>query len=184
MRKRSPDEEVRRTSLIALFMLKDEPRSGYEIKRLLQEWNVNEYIPVSSTTMYRALARLSSDGYVRSAQKKRGNYPTSTVYQITASGAKLYRQIVHEETKFTSSAYAISLFLGTTGYVSRSERRVIAKKWQDDARAKIKELTDRIENTAQGGIYGKPFPEWLLMDHERHMLAAEIEWLDGYVKRV
>ena len=165
-------------------MLKDEARSAYEIKRLLQAWNVHEYIPVSATTVYNALARLADDGYVKSAQKKRGNYPTSTVYQITSSGAALYRQIVHEETKFTSSAYAASLFLGTTAYVSRSERRTIARKWQEDARAKINELTDRIEDTAQGGIYGKPFPEWLLMDHERHMLAAEIEWFDSYMKKV
>jgi len=180
MRKRSPELEARRTSLVALFMLQEEGRSGYEIRRLLEAWRINEYISVSPTTVYRALARLEDDKCVVSSEEKHGNYPTAKIYKITKKGIAEYRRLVQEEADFAGTAYAANIFLGMATYLGRPERATLARNWQKEARKKVEELSRRIEDHSVGATYGKPYPEWLLLDHERHMLEAEIEWMTKF----
>ncbi len=180
MRKRNPEQEARRTSLIALFMLIKSPRSGYDIRLLIDKWNLTEYIPVSSTTVYRALARIEKKGYVESYEEKRGKYPVATVYRITEAGREAYKRMVDNEAEFADTAYAANIFLGLATPLGLEVRRNLARKWQEKARTKIQELTDRIEDHTENSIYGKPFPEWLLLDHERHQLTAEVEWMDKF----
>lgn len=182
MRKRSPEQEARRTSLIVLFMLFEEPRSGYDIRTLIEKWRVDEYIPVSSTTVYRALARIEKQGYVESSEEKRGNYPTAKIYRITKAGREAYAKLVEKESEFADTAYASNVFLSMATHLSREDRARLAKHWQSEARAKIEDLSRRIDDNSDGGIYGKSYPEWLLLDHERDQLAAEIAWMDKFCR--
>ena len=57
----------------------------------------------------------------------------------------------------------------------------VGADWQRSAREKVEALTRRIEDRTKGRTYGKPYPEWLLLDHERHMLTAESEWMDRFI---
>jgi len=55
-------------------------------------------------------------------------------------------------------------------------------RWQEDARNALDELQRRIDDHGGNGIYGKPFAQWLLYDHEKAVLRAEIRWIDKYLK--
>ena len=48
----------------------------------------------------------------------------------------------------------------------------------------VADLDARIKDTTKGPghTYGKPFSEWLLLDHERDMLKAELAWMDKYLE--
>lgn len=183
MAKRSPALEARRSELIVLFLLMDTDCSGYEIRTLIREWKIDRYLPVSPTTIYRALERLEQEGCLRGVDRKSGRYPVSRVFSITAQGKRRYREHVVAETSFARTSYSLDAFLGLANFLTREERQQVVRRWQEGARARIAELTARIEDKepGPGHTYGKAYPEWLLLDHERDVLAAELVWMDKFL---
>ena len=183
MPKRSPVLEARRSELIVLFLLMTVDRSGYELRALIREWSIERYLPVSPTTIYRALERLSREGCVTGVSRKSGRYPVSTVYAITGKGRERYKEHIFAESAFARTSYSLDSFLGLANYLTHEERRQVVHGWQETARARWDELNERIEDKVPGPghTYGKAYPEWLLLDHERDMLQAEIAWMDKYI---
>lgn len=184
MAKRSPALEAQRSELIILLMLMETKRTGYEIRTLLQAWNIDRYLPVSATTIYRALKRLADEGCLTGKSRQSGRYPVSTVYTITQNGKDKYRELVLAESVFIRTAYSLDAFLGLAAYLDNQERRKIVRDWQAAAVVRIAELDTLIEDKIHGPgrTYGKPFSEWLLIDHERDMLKAEQLWMDKYLE--
>ena len=78
---------VRPRSLIVahlLLLLAEQPRHGYELAESLRDW---EFEGVTTSTVYRELARLEEDGLVRSfwqASQARG--PARHMYELTPGG--------------------------------------------------------------------------------------------------
>lgn len=184
MPKRSPALEARRSELIVLLMLMEEERTGYEIRTLLHEWSIDRCLPVSATTIYRALQRLADEGCLEGKSRKSGRYPVSTVYAINEKGRARYKEHVMAESVFMRTAYSLDAFLGLAAFLDDKERRQIVKAWQAAAKLRIAELDARIEDKRSGpGLtYGKPFSVWLVIDHERDMLKAELTWMDKYLE--
>ena len=88
---------------------------------------------------------------------------------------------MHQEVVF-SPQRTLTMFLGLSAYLPAKERRALVRKWQSDARAAMAQLQARLDDHTRGATYGKPFAQWLLFDHEKAMLQAEISWLDTYLK--
>lgn len=184
MAKRSPALEARRSELIVLMMVMEADRTGYEIRHLIKEWNIDRYLPVSPTTIYRALQRLEEEGCLTSRSRRSGKYPVSRVYAMTRKGRETYRSLLLEEARFFRTAYSLDSFVGLSSFISEHERRQLVKTWQGAAVERIQTLDALIndKSTGPGHTYGKPFPEWLLLDHERDMLKAEVVWMDKFLK--
>ena len=181
MPKRSPKSEAKRSELIVLFLLMDVPRSGYQIRSLIRNWQIARYLPVSPATVYRTLVRLASGACIRGTARQNGRYPVSTVYAITPKGKRLYRQLIMAEASFARTTYSLTTFIGLANYLTPTERERAAGAWQRAALARAAELDARIKDRTVGHTYGKAFPEWLLFDHERDMMRAEAQWMDKYV---
>ncbi len=67
-----------------LLLLAEQPRHGYELAESLRAW---EFEGVTTSTVYRELARLEEDGLVRSfwqASQARG--PARHMYELTDAG--------------------------------------------------------------------------------------------------
>lgn len=182
MAKRSPELEARRSELIVLFLLMQGPLSGYKIRSLIRDWQIERYMPVSPATVYRALERLAQEQCVGGTAHRNGRYPVSKVYAITPKGKRRYRQQIHAESAFVRTAYSLDAFLGMTNYLTARERKALVTNWQRAASARIVDLDARINDKVPGRTYGKAYPEWLLLDHERDILKAELVWMDKYIK--
>jgi len=182
VQRRNPEQEARRTEIIALFCLMEQDLSGYGLRRLLQDWNILEHLPISPATVYRSLVRLEKQGLLTSKKVRQGRYPTATVYSITKAGRKRYKELLAVESKFARVSYPSNIFLGAGSYLTRKERIAVARKWKEDAHKVAGRLRTQQENKKDPVTYGKPFAEWLLLDYERHMLQAEMEWLDTYCR--
>lgn len=183
MSKRSPKLEAKRSELIVLFLLMDSPRSGYQIRALIRDWQIARYLPVSPTTIYRTLVRLAGAGCIRGTARRNGRYPVSTTYAITTKGKRLYRQLIMAEVSFARTTYSLTTFIGLANYLTPAERERAAGAWQESALARVAELDARIKDrvVGPGHTYGKAFPEWMLFDHERDMMRAEAQWMDKYI---
>ncbi len=183
MPKRSPVVEARRSELIVLFLLMEVARSGYQIRSLIREWKIDHYLPVSPTTVYRALERLAQQGHLSTSTRQNGRFPISTLYTITPKGKRHYRQLILQDSGFTPTDYSLTTFLGLAHYLAPDECKSLARAWQTAARARVQELDARINDTTPGPghTYGKSFAEWVLLDHERDMLSTEALWMDKYI---
>lgn len=173
--------EGRRSELIILFLLMESKLSGYEIRVLIRKWRIDKYLPVSPSTVYSALKRLESRGCVQGESRKVGRYPVSTVYSITDKGHALYKKHIFAESKFSGTSYSLDPLIGLTNFLTNAERQQLVRGWQKSARARVAEIDARIEDKKPGHTYGKPYPEWLLLDHERAVLKSEIQWMSNYL---
>ncbi len=184
MHRRTPDEEARRSSLIALFCLLPGPLSGYGIRCLIRDWRMEEYLSSSPATIYRSLARLEKEGLLTSKTMRNGRYPKAKVFEITAAGRRHYGELIRTEAAFRRTGHAISPFLGLASQLKKDERIRLARDWMDAATAQAKELQARIDDRSPGPgkTYGKPYAEWLMLHHEAHQLRGEIRWLKHYLR--
>ena len=181
MSKRSPALESRRSELIVLLLLMEADRTGYEIRSLIREWNIDRYLPVSPTTIYRALQRLEAEGCLTSQPRQLGRYPVSTVYSITAKGKRRYRGHLLAESVFARTAFSLDPFLGLAAFLDNDTRREVVGEWKQVARKRYEEVDAAIKDKSRGpgNTYGKAFPEWLLLDHEA--TCSRRSCLDGQV---
>ena len=143
MSKRSPALESRRSELIVLLLLMEADRTGYEIRSLIREWNIDRYLPVSPTTIYRALQRLEAEGCLTSQPRQLGRYPVSTVYSITAKGKRRYRGHLLAESVFARTAFSLDPFLGLAAFLDNDTRREVVGEWKQVARKRYEEPRPR-----------------------------------------
>ena len=184
MAKRSPLLEARRSELIILLILMEQQCSGYEIRAMIHDWHIDRFLPVSATTIYRALQRLADDGCLLGKSHKSGKYPVSIVYAITDKGKERYREHILAESGFNRTGYSLDAFLGLASYLDENIRIRVVRDWQTSAEKRIEELNILIDDRVHGPghTYGKPYSEWLLLDHERDMLKAEMIWMEKFTK--
>lgn len=95
-----------------LLLLAEQPRHGYELAESLRAW---EFEGVTTSTMYRELARLEQEGLVQSfwqASQARG--PARHMYELTPAGrddlavcAEDVRGLIDHLTEFVSRCSAV-----------------------------------------------------------------------------
>jgi DNA-binding PadR family transcriptional regulator len=182
MSKRSPEQEARRTALLTLFCLMEQELSGYSLRQQLESWGIAEYLPVSPATIYRSLDRLEKQGLLTSREEKLSKYPSAKLYQITSAGKQAYRDMMLEQGRFFRSQYSCNMMVGLNAYLSAEQKIELARNWQTDARNFLRTLELRFKTYSKRP--GKPYAEWLLLDHEMHMLKAEIRWMSKFIALV
>lgn len=181
MLRKSPEEEGLLSSMIALFCVYELALSGYGVRTKLKEWKIGGYLSISPATIYRSLAKMEDKGLLKSRMEKNGRYPASRVFSITPSGRKRYRELMKQISAFDRSTHSLVALIGLGSYLPPSQRSVLAQAWIHDAEKECAGLEQRLKDHEKGTTYGKPFAEWLLIDHEIARLKADIRWIVKYV---
>jgi DNA-binding PadR family transcriptional regulator len=182
MSKRSPEQEGQRTALLTLFCLMEQELSGYSLRQQLESWGISEYLPVSPATIYRSLDRLEKQGLLESREEKRGKYPSAKLYRITQAGKQAYTEMMLEQGRFFRSRHASNMLVGLNAYLPLKQKTDLVHTWQAEAKNLLRALEARLKTYSKRP--GKPYAEWLLLDHEMHMLKAEIRWMAKFIQLV
>jgi DNA-binding PadR family transcriptional regulator len=99
-------------SITLLGFIEDEPRSGYDLKREIDN-RLEHLLEITSGTIYYTLKRLEARGWVKGCVSRKGKRPEQRVYRITAQGKKAFHQLLEEamaqRQKFIS-AFDIALY--------------------------------------------------------------------------
>lgn len=82
--------------LIVLGMLKQEPRSAYELQKLVEYRNISKWVRISTQSIYKKVLQLEEKGYVKSSIVKEGKMPEKAIYSLTAAGEKEFRNLMGE----------------------------------------------------------------------------------------
>ncbi|HMP77118.1 MAG TPA: PadR family transcriptional regulator [Kiritimatiellia bacterium] len=181
MKRSKTVDDMDLSDLVVVFCLYETALSGYGVRTRLRDWRLTEYHAMSPATIYRCLTRLQEQGHLASREVRNGNYPASRVFRITASGRRHYRRLMKEICTFKGDAPPLFPLIGLGSFLPRRERVALARAWMKAATAERDLLQRRLADHSAGATYGKPFAEWLLLDHRASRLQADLDWIKKYI---
>jgi len=77
---------------ICLGLLSVADRSGYEIKKMLEEGPLGHFVDASFGSIYPALTRMTEDGLVEFRTEEQDGRPDKKTYSITDRGRAVFRE--------------------------------------------------------------------------------------------
>lgn len=80
---------IQNQELVLLGLLKEGPKHGYEIKRLIQQV-LGEFTNLETTSIYYPLAKLEKNGLVIKKKGRKGKYPEKYIYHLTKKGSQRF----------------------------------------------------------------------------------------------
>src|SRR5262245_58878161 len=82
-------------ALTLLGFVEEAPRSGYDLKRAIDE-RLEHILEMTSGTVYYTLKRMEARGWVKGSVARRGRRLEQRVYRITPAGRKAFDQLLEE----------------------------------------------------------------------------------------
>ena len=81
--------------LLLLGLLRSQEMHGYQINELIDA-HLGTSIQLKKPTVYKLLATMVDDGWIRYYEEQEGNYPTRRVYQITPEGEEAFQRLLRQ----------------------------------------------------------------------------------------
>lgn len=100
------------TRLLVLGVLNYQPMSGYDIQQLLKLSDAERWGGVLIGSIYHALNKMDSEGYVKVRSIEKTGHRQKAVYEITAKGREYLKDMVRESLETFSSGYPSTLYAG------------------------------------------------------------------------
>src|SRR5579862_6039690 len=82
-------------AITLLGFIEEEPRSGYDLKRTIDE-RLEHILEMSSGTIYYTLKRMESRGWVKGSVSRNGKRPEQRVYRVTPGGRKAFGELLEK----------------------------------------------------------------------------------------
>ena len=82
-------------AITLLGFIEEEPRSGYDLKRTIDE-RLEHILEMSSGTVYYTLKRMEARGWVKGSVSRNGKRPEQRVYRITPEGRKAFAELLEK----------------------------------------------------------------------------------------
>jgi len=82
-------------AITLLGFIEQEPRSGYDLKREIDN-RLEHLVEITSGTIYYTLKRLEARGWVKGNVSRKGRRPEQRVYRITPSGRKAFEHLLEQ----------------------------------------------------------------------------------------
>ena len=178
------------TRLLVLGALRFmQPCHGYDVRRELMSWQIEDWTNVKPGSIYSALKTMEKDGLIATVESSPNpGRPERTSYVVTADGEREFQLMLRESWWRVANpveplAPAMTFMLSLT----RDETIAALESRVDQLQVKVRELTlqrTAIPDGATGADDGPP-------EHIREMFSflelrhtSEIEWARGFLKRL
>ena len=167
--------------LILLGLLKEGPKHGYELKRVVDE-KISTFAPISAGSIYYTLKRLAGNGLVSVTKKRKGKYPEKEVYKLTRKGEGRFGELLKETCRNAKKLYrSMDIVLYFMNYLSPDE---IIKGLQnrmgqmEGIRAEIKEIYAKIKK----GNY--PYHIQAIAERNIRFMDEETKWMKEFIQKI
>jgi DNA-binding PadR family transcriptional regulator len=158
-----------------LGLLRDEPRHGYDLKRLMDRYFAPDH-PVAFAQIYATLARLESRGRVRLDGIERADGPDRRRYAITPHGVEELDRWIAEPLDPEPHLQAALFTKVVLAILAGRDVLPIVDAERHAHLERMRELTTIRRNA--------PLPLALLADYAVFHLEADLRWLDLTAARV
>lgn len=165
------------------------PVHGYDVRRELLSWRLEELANVKPGSIYSALRTLEKDGCIAvHARESEESRPERTTYVITGEGEKEFQLLLRETwwtvrspTEPLIPALSLMTFLPRDELIAALQARVGALRGQLDSMAFFRR-TVRDGATGAGGEVPEHVRE--ICDFVMTKQRAEIDWTRAFAKRL
>jgi DNA-binding PadR family transcriptional regulator len=167
--------------LVLLGLLKEGPKHGYELKRIVDE-TISTFAPISAGSIYYTLKALAKRGLVTTTRKRQGRYPEKEVYKITGKGAREFKVLLKRTSCSINRLYrSLDIVLYFMDYLAPEEMiEGLRKRIRQIAR--IREATERI--SAKIKKEGRPYYIQAIAQRNIRFMSEEMEWMEEFVKEI
>ncbi len=163
--------------LLFLGLLKEGPKHGYEIKRLIEE-ELFPFVGLKIKSIYYPLKKMERLGLVNKDVGREGKWPEKFVYSITPKGEKIFEHLITESFLSIERPYFnIDLSLYFLPHVDKKiasrhlkARVIFLKRIQRD----LENLEKNIKSTSQ---HLK-----IILEHDLALVTAEIRSISSLIE--
>lgn len=158
--------------LVILGLLKEGPKHGYQIKKLLKSV-LGVFTSFETTSIYYSLKNLEEKGYLRKEVSREGLRPQKYIYKITPLGEERLNKLLLDNFLSLHRPFVnVDLSLYFLPYIDR-EMLLHKTKVRIKALERVKVwLKKRIEEFAKKDR----FPQRKILEHNLKLVEAEIEF--------
>lgn len=166
-----------------------QPVHGYDVRRELMTWRLEEWTNVKTGSIYSALRTLEKDGHIAVTGRLRGDgRPERTEYVLTADGDKEFNTLLREawwrvQRPAEPLIPALCLMLN----LPREELIAAVKSRIGQLEGQLEELRyfrATIADGATGADGGVPEHVRELLDFGMSRVKSESEWSRGFLKHL
>jgi len=159
--------------LLLLGMLRMQEQHGYQLNEAIQP-HLAGRIPLTKTTAYDLLKKMTLEGWVTYREERVGNRPQRRLYAITAAGEAAFQQILREcLSSYRSPDLVSDISLAFLDVVSPNEAFQLLSQRRAAITSLLNEASSR-RSEHPGGMS-------LMIEHLIHVLTAEVEWVDEII---
>ena len=161
--------------LLLLGLIRLDEMHGYQINELIDA-HLGTSIELKKPTVYKLLASMVDDGWIRFYEEQEGNYPTRRVYQITPEGEEAFQRLLRQNL----ADYQPVSYLGNIGIVfldALPKQEAVRLLLQH--RQEVERLAEALQadEQHQGGFR-------LMLSYHESQLRAEIDWLASVIDQL
>ena len=156
--------------LLFLGLLKDGPKHGYEIKRLIDE-ELFPFVGLKIKSIYYPLKKMEKLGLIEKDVGREGRWPEKFVYSLTAKGSKIFDHLVTESFISIERPYFnIDLSLYFLPYVDKK----IARRQLRARVIFLKRITRQLKNIETNLSPSRKHLQ-VILNHDLDLVEAEIK---------
>jgi DNA-binding PadR family transcriptional regulator len=160
--------------LLLLGMLRMQEMHGYQINEFI-DVHLGTSIQLKKPTVYKLLGVMEGDGWINSREEREGNYPPRRVYAITETGESAFQELL----RANIADYQPASYLGNIGIVYLDALPIEeAAILLAERRKKVNDMLVVLDDHE---MHTDGFD--LMLSYQRHLLSAELAWLDGIIDR-
>jgi DNA-binding PadR family transcriptional regulator len=161
--------------LLLLGLLRGHEMHGYQLMEFI-DTQMASCVDLKKPTAYFLLDKMTAAGWIRFEQSQEGNRPPRRVYGITTDGEAAFQRLLRENLAAYEPARFISdIGLAFVDALPAEEALVLLQHRQQIVEAQLTSAQAVPEH--KGGAQ-------LIIEHQRHHLVSELDWLKIVIKRV
>jgi DNA-binding PadR family transcriptional regulator len=165
--------------VMVLALLREGDMHPYEMIRLMRQRRHDRLVPITNGTFYHTVARLERQGLLAEVGVDRdGNRPERTTYTMTDAGQEAVAEWVRAELPRTDRPAEFRVAIAESHNIDRQEVIDLLTIRRAALAAEHRLFADGVRSARERLV-----PEQYLIQTGRQaaLLAADLEWLDGFL---
>ena len=164
--------------LLLLGLLRSQEMHGYQLHEAIDS-HLGMAVQITKPTAYRLLSNMAEDGWVIYREEQEGKRPPRRVYAITPQGEGAFQRLLRENlANYQSVDFTCHIGLAFLDELSAEEGLSLLYR----RRAGMEELLESMRAHRERSEH--PGSLQLMLEHQEHQLAAELDWLNTVIARI
>jgi DNA-binding PadR family transcriptional regulator len=161
--------------LLLLGLLRSQDMHGYQLHEAIDS-HLGMGVQLTKPTAYRLLSNVAEEGWVTFREEQEGNRPPRRVYAIAPQGEVAFQRLLRENlANYQPSDFTCQIGVAFLDELSVTEAVPLLHR----RRAGMEELLESTRAHCE-----HPGSLQLMLEHQVHLIGAELEWLDSVIARL